>query len=93
MEYCEVIENWKKFSEIINKIDGEVQALSVDDPASEKEVEGLESELGFNIPSSLKEVLLGFSKKVEFRWFMPDDYELKGDLSQIFSGDRHWSLE
>jgi hypothetical protein len=45
------------------------------------------------LPSSLKEVLLNFSRKVEFRWFFPERYEIEGDLSEIFSGDRHWSLD
>ncbi len=53
----------------------------------------LEVKLGFELPHSLKEVLLSFSKKVEFRWFMPSNYELEGDLSQVFSGELHWSLD
>lgn len=93
MGYIDVIENWKLFAEAINRIGGELQALSFEGPATENEVAILESKLGFGLPSSLKEVLLEFSKKVEFRWFMPDGYELKGELSPIFSGDRHWSLE
>jgi len=93
MEYSGVIENWKLFAEAINRIDGQVQALFVEKPAKEGEVAMLESKLGFELPSSLKEVLLEFSKKVEFRWFMPDDFELEGDLLQIFSGEMLWSLE
>ena len=93
MEYSNVIENWNLFAKAVKKIGGEVQALSFDGPATEHEVELLESQLGFELPSSLKEVLISFSKKVEFRWFMPDDYELQGDLSQVFSGERHWSLD
>ena len=93
MEYSDVIENWKHFADAITKIGGEVQALSIEEPATEDEVAILESKLGFDLPQSLKEVLLCFSKKVEFRWFMPDSYELQGELSQIFSGERHWSLD
>jgi len=93
MEYSDVLKNWKLFAEAINEIGGEVQVLSIEEPATCHEVEILEGKLGFNIPSSLKEVLLGFSKKVEFRWFMPDSYEFEGELSQIFSGERHWSLD
>ncbi len=93
MEYSDILENWKLFAEAINEIGGEVQELSIEEPATENEVAILEGNLGFELPHSLKEVLLGFSKKVEFRWFMPDDYEMEGDLSQIFSGERHWSLD
>ena len=93
MEYSDILKNWKLFAEAINKIGGEVQILSIEEPATEKEVAILEGKLGLALPHSLKEVLLNFSKKVEFRWFMPDSFELDGDLSQIFSGERHWSLE
>lgn len=93
MEYSDVIKNWKSFTEAINWLGGEVQALSIDEPATESEVAVFERKLGFGLQGSLKEVLLHFSKKVEFRWFMPDAFELEGDLSEIFSGDRHWSLD
>ncbi|TQV65846.1 SMI1/KNR4 family protein [Exilibacterium tricleocarpae] len=93
MEYSEVIENWKIFAEAVRNMGGEVQVLSYDVPATEDEVKTLEVKLGFDLPLKLKEVLLGFSKKVEFRWFMPDDFEFQGELSQIFCGERHWSLD
>lgn len=93
MEYRDVLENWKIFAKAIKDIGGEVQELSIEEPATENEVVILEEKLGIELPHSLKEVLLGFSRKVEFRWFMPNDYEMEGDLSQIFSGERHWSLD
>lgn len=93
MEYSEVIENWKIFAKAIEGIGGDVQALTIEERASEQEVVVLEEKLGFLLPSSLKEVLLHFSRKVEFRWFLPDNYEFEGALSEIFSGDRHWSLD
>jgi len=93
MEYSGVVGNWKLFAEAIDKISGEVQALSFEPPATEKEVVIIQDQLGFEVPNSLKEVLIDFSRKVEFRWFMPKDYALEGELSQIFSGELHWSLE
>jgi len=93
MEYSEVVENWKAFAEAIKRIGGDVQALSVEETASQEEIQSIEEKLGFSLPPSLKEVLLNFSRKVEFRWFFPDKLELEGELSEIFSGDRHWSLE
>ncbi|MDK2596911.1 SMI1/KNR4 family protein [Pseudoalteromonas obscura] len=71
----------------------DVQAFIVEGPATEKEVSGLEEKLGFHLPKSLKEVLLNFSRKVEYRWFFPESFEIEGDLSEIFLGDRHWSLD
>ena len=85
MEYSQVIENWKNFSEAICEIGGEVQALNFEKPASTEEVEQLEHKLGFQLPPSLKSVLLEFSSKVEFRWFFPDGYELEGELGEILA--------
>ena len=93
MTYSDVIENWNIFGDAVNRIGGEVKALSSEKPATDEEVSALEEKLGFRLPPSLKRVLLEFSKKVEFRWFLPDGYELEGDLFEIFSGDIHWSLE
>jgi hypothetical protein len=93
MEYSNVIDNWKLFAEAINKLGGEVQTLSFEEPATEDELAILEDKLGLELPFTFREVLLRFSKKVEFRWFMPNDLEFQGELSQIFSGDRHWSLD
>ncbi|WP_076541526.1 SMI1/KNR4 family protein [Shewanella sp. UCD-KL21] len=93
MEYCKVVENWKLFADAVKKLGGEASVLSIHEPATEAELTIVESKIGCQIPPSLKEVLINFSKKVEFRWFMPDDYEFESPLSEIFSGDRHWSLE
>lgn len=93
MEYRNVTENWKLFAEAINKLGGEVQAFSFEEPATEDEVAILEDKLCLTLPTKLKEVLCCFSRKVEFRWFTPNDFKLQGELSQIFSGDMHWSLD
>ena len=93
MEYSEVIENWKAVAHAVKSIGGDVQVFEVEEPATEIELLALEEKLGILLPSSLKEVLLTFSRKVEFRWFFPDNFELESELSGIFSGDRHWSVD
>lgn len=93
MKYNEVIKNWTQFAERIQLLGGSVPAFVIEEPATQDEVAKLEQQLGLILPTSLKEVLLEFSKKIEFRWFMPDNFKLDGPLSAIFSGDRHWSLE
>ncbi|MFK8082287.1 MAG: SMI1/KNR4 family protein [Granulosicoccus sp.] len=93
MNYSDVLDYWNRYAVAITRIGGDVQVLSVDPPANVQEIARLEEKLGKQLPPSLKELLLEFSKKVEFRWFMPNDYTLGGDLSLIFSGDMHWSLD
>ena len=93
MDYSILQKNWDNFSDAIEKIGGEVRVNSVEAVATEYEILALENKLGFHLPCSLRDVLLNFSRKVEFRWFMPDDFNLSGELSQIFCGDCHWSLD
>ncbi len=93
MEYSEIMDNWKAFANAVKAIGGDVQAFTIEEPATEKEISGIEEKLGFPLPKSMKEVLLNFSRKVEYRWFLLDKFELEGELSEIFSGDRHWSLD
>jgi len=81
------------FGEAVSALGGDYQVLSIEKAATKSELKSLESKLCVKLPSSLKDVLLGFSRKVEFRWFFPIDFQLEGDLSEIFSGDRHWSLD
>ena len=71
MEYSEVIENWKTYSDAVKAIGGDLQAFTIEEPATEKEVVALEEKLGFSLPASLRQVLVNFSRKVEFRWFFP----------------------
>nr|WP_240440594.1 SMI1/KNR4 family protein [Bacillus cereus] len=45
------------------------------------------------LPNSFKKVLLEFSGNFSLRWFLPDDVELPNELTDIFCGTPHWSLE
>lgn len=87
MEYSEIIDNWKTFANAVKVIGGDIQAFTIEEPVTEKEIAVLEEKLGFSLPKSLKEVLLSFSRKVEYRWFLPDKFELEGELLEIYSGD------
>lgn len=93
MELNNVVKNWKSFEEAVKNLGGEVHSFVVEEPALEKEVLALENNLGFALPSSLKDVMLNFSGKVEFSWCLPDAHEFNDELSAIYSGNRHWSVE
>lgn len=68
MKYSEVLENWKTFTDAVKAIGGKVQAFTIEEPTTEKEVIALEERLEYSLPTSLKEVLLNFSRKFEYRW-------------------------
>jgi hypothetical protein len=71
---------------------GEVQELRVDPPALESEVVAVEKELGQPIPEGMRSVLLGFSRHVEVRWFLPEDLDPPKPFNQIFGGECYWDL-
>jgi hypothetical protein len=54
----------------IEEIDGEVQEVVIEKPASEQQIIKVEKVLGF------KKTLLDFSSELSLRWFLPDDFEL-----------------
>jgi hypothetical protein len=46
MEYSEIIDNWKTFADAVKAIGGDVQAFTIEEPATEKEVAAIEEKLG-----------------------------------------------
>ena len=91
-------ENLTTFHKTIEKIGGDVEPIRIKNPATESEVQVLEKELGYTLPSELREVFLNFTSGIEFYWdinkkrdenFLPDEFsgifcgELKFDLNLI----------
>lgn len=58
--------------------------LSVDPPASLAEVQSIENKLGWQIDASFREVLLNFSSKVHFQWFLGNEFrrDVEGGIHQ-----------
>lgn len=93
MDYSSVVTNWEKFVAAVKRVGGQVPAFTLGPPMPEAEVAALEQGLGFALPVSFREVLLNFSGQVEYRWLLPDDFRLQGELAAVFSGGRHWSSQ
>ena len=93
MNYKNVKDNWKAFYDAINKIGGQCQFCEIGAPATIDEIQKLETDINIPLPKDLKEVLLDFSGAVNYSWFLPDNFKLPDELSSIFCGDRHWSIE
>jgi cell wall assembly regulator SMI1 len=86
-------ELFEKYLLQIDKIGGDSRQLIFEKPATLKEIEEIESKLTYKIPSDFKDNLLNLSSHCEFKWFLPDDFTLPDQLSQIFCGEIHWSLD
>jgi hypothetical protein len=59
--------------------------LEIDVPATKAEVAAIEEQLGFVLPSSFRQALLGFSKRVNFRWDLFENQQLQETLPQVFT--------
>jgi len=71
----------------------DVKPLVFEPPASSDDLASLESQLGFQIPPSLRKLLQIYSRHVEFRWFAPDGLDFPKPFESNFCGDLHWSVE
>ncbi|MCB0540373.1 MAG: SMI1/KNR4 family protein [Bacteroidetes bacterium] len=74
----------------IENLGGESRELIFENPASEEQLLKIEKELNYKIPNEFRNVLLNVSAHLEFKWFLPDDFELPKELDGIFCGEIHW---
>jgi hypothetical protein len=77
----------------IEKLGGDVRPLIFETPASFDDVYEIEQQLNYKIPDDFKNALLTLSSHCEFRWFLPDNFQLPNELRQIFSGELHWGVD
>jgi cell wall assembly regulator SMI1 len=71
----------------------DVRPLVFESAATEEQVKSLEAVLGLSLPPSFRRVLRGITSHVEFRWFLPKDFERPETFRSNFCGDLHWSLK
>lgn len=90
--------DWSKFVDRLRnaltaceRLGGESGVLIVGPPASNKEVDEVESALGAKIPFAFRQVLQTFSRKVDFSWRLPD--QPKPPFAALFSGSLKWDLD
>ncbi len=86
------IARWEQALQACRRLGGDARELRICQPASEQAVAAVERELKLPLPSSFRQVLIGFAAEVEFRWFLPDKMALPEALRGIFSGECSWSL-
>lgn len=88
-----LVTRWQEMLQAVSRIGGRANSLYLEPPATLDDVLVLEQRLGTSLPAALRDVLLTFSRKVDFCWFLPEDYKVSPDLAEIFSGGCHWSIE
>lgn len=93
VDYRKLEQQIANIVERLHAIDGDVSEVIIDAPASPLQIAQCENQLGFKLPESFKKVLVEFSSSLYFRWVLPDDFQLAGELDGIFSGMIHWDLK
>lgn len=71
----------------------EVWGLFFEPPASPDHVKQIEATIGAPLPSTLRDIFINHSRRIEFRWQFPDAFDPAPPFDQIFSGGFSLSLD
>jgi len=85
---------WETTLAACARLGGKALDLKLAGPASEADVKAVEGKLKHRLPDSFRKVVLGFSSKVEVRWFLhklPPEVE-KTRPRHVSSGGLWWDL-
>jgi hypothetical protein len=85
-------ERWQAARQACERLGGDPLTMDVQGPATEAEVAAVQQELGIALPVSLRQVLTGFSRAVDFSWFLPEGTRFPEPFHEIFSGECSWDL-
>jgi hypothetical protein len=74
------------FLHSIKSLGGDVDALRIEPPASKEELNEIEKALGLPLPLELRQFASTVSRRIAFRWYLPNGFELPQSLRGIFGG-------
>lgn len=80
------------FLQRMKELGGDARTLIFEGPALFDDVHEIEQQLSYPIPDDFKNILLTVSSHCEFKWFLPDNFQLPDELRGIFCGEIHWGL-
>ena len=86
------------FLEKIETLGGNIDPLTIGEPATEEEIKAVEEQLGYILPSYFREVLLENTAHLDFYWDINDitdegDISLPDKLVEIFRGQLLFGLD
>ena len=95
MDWNKIVDHWRSTLAAVERVGGDVSELTIERPCTTKELAAVETAVGYSIPSSFRDVLLQFSKRVEFHWFLPESLvdDLPIEVDETVSGEMRWSLD
>jgi hypothetical protein len=70
----------------IESLGGNVDSLTIERPAEESELAEVETGLGRSLPTELRRFATTVSRRIAFRWHLPENFKLPQALREIFAG-------
>lgn len=86
------LSQWRSILNRVKIVGGKIKRIKVASPAKLREIEKIESILGFLLPDSFRNVLLNFSKYVYFEWEIPDASMPPEELRRLSYGRFGWNI-
>jgi hypothetical protein len=81
-----ITDHVSSFLRSIKSLGGNVDDLSIEQPATDAELIGIERALGRPLPFELRQFASTVSRRISFRWILPDKFKLPQPLHEIFAG-------
>lgn len=74
------------FLRSVESLGGSTDGLTIEDPATEAELAEIEKSLGRPLPVQLRQFASTVSRRIAFRWNLPEGFKLPQPLREIFAG-------
>jgi hypothetical protein len=92
----EIIDNylsqWESILNRVKNVGGKIKRIKVGSQAKLREIEKIESKLGFSLPDSFRSILLNFSKSYYFEWEIPETAMPPEELRRLNYGRFGWNI-
>ena len=93
MDRDKILGQWRAQYEAIEKLGGETEQLTVEDPATEAEVARVEQELGLTLPPVMRNSFLTFARGIIVGWSLPKGFQLPEAVKRAAWGYIEYSLD
>lgn len=93
MDYNKLKEELSELHKVYEKICGDDVDFTLEPPATEAEIKETEQKIGKALPKEIRDFFLCFSKDCDFSAYLPDEFELPEELSEIFSAGFRIALD
>lgn len=81
-----ITDHASSFLRSVESLGGSVSGLTIENPATEAELTEIEKRLGRPLPSQLRQFASSASRRITFRWNLPEDFKLPHPLRHVFAG-------